>query len=141
MATQHTAPTAPGGVDPPATDPADTTTTTAAPDDDDAPASPPLPARHTAATPGPRAARLLELYASSLQKTLARVSWDNFASCYPTVATAAPGALRTVQRAMVERLEQLCNVSCCSLLPRGRTGEPRSRQGEGDGRLVKGNER
>ncbi|EGU85862.1 hypothetical protein FOXB_03710 [Fusarium oxysporum f. sp. conglutinans Fo5176] len=57
----------------------------------DPPASPPLPQRHTAVTPGPRAARLQELYARSLKKTLGKIGWDNVAGCYPTVAKRAEG--------------------------------------------------
>ncbi len=74
------------------------------------PQSPPLPTRHTAVTPAVKAARFQELYATSLARTLARISWDNFAACYPTVAVRAPGALKTVQTAMVERLKELCHV-------------------------------
>ena len=96
MATEHDAPTA-------GTKPEDREAQAA-------PASPPLPSKHTAATPGPRAARLREAYASSLRHTLSKVGWDNFASCYPTVAANAPATLRAVQRQMVERLAELCNV-------------------------------
>lgn len=93
-----------------------------------APASPPLPARHTAATPGPRAARLQELYASSLAHALARVSWDNFAACYPTVAARAPETLRHVQRQMVDRLGELCHVG--SFGDGGRGGMVTGKTGE-----------
>ncbi|KFA55848.1 hypothetical protein S40293_01950 [Stachybotrys chartarum IBT 40293] len=72
------------------------------------PASPPLPPRHTAATPGPRAARLQELYAQSLRRTLAKLSWDNLAGCYPTVARRAEPVLRQVQAQMVEKLGDKC---------------------------------
>ncbi|KIH88141.1 mind kinetochore complex component [Sporothrix brasiliensis 5110] len=58
--------------------------------------------------PGPRASRLQALFASSLDHTLAKISWDNFAACYPTAAAKAPQALRTVHRAMVDRLGELC---------------------------------
>jgi kinetochore protein NNF1 len=84
------------------------TTTKAEPN---APASPPLPTRHTAVTPGPRATRLQELYAQSLAHTLNKVSWDNLAACYPTIAKGAPNLLRGVRKTMVERLEEMCNVS------------------------------
>ncbi|KAG9505404.1 hypothetical protein J7337_002373 [Fusarium musae] len=70
----------------------------------DPPASPPLPQRHTAVTPGPRAARLQELYARSLKKTLGKIGWDNVAGCYPTVARRAEGVLRQVQGQMVDKL-------------------------------------
>ncbi|KAM0562124.1 hypothetical protein ACHAPJ_002568 [Fusarium lateritium] len=76
--------------------------------DQEPPASPPLPQRHTAVTPGPRAARLQELYARSLKKTLGKVSWDNVAGCYPTVAKRAEGVLRQVQGQMVDKLGEKC---------------------------------
>lgn len=74
-----------------------------------APASPPLPGRHTAATPGPRAQRFQEMFGLALNHTLTKISPDNFASCYPTVAAQAPGVLGQVQRAMVDRFADLCN--------------------------------
>ncbi|KAI0480449.1 Nnf1-domain-containing protein [Xylariaceae sp. FL0804] len=71
--------------------------------------SPPLPQRHTAQTPGPRASRFQDVLESSLSHTLARLGgWDSFAACFPTVAARAPGTLRAVQRQMVERLGMLC---------------------------------
>ncbi|KAJ9155057.1 Nnf1-domain-containing protein [Pleurostoma richardsiae] len=73
------------------------------------PASPPLPTRHTAATPGPRAARFQETYSLALSHTLARISEENLAACYPTVAARAPGMLRQVQKQMVDRLRFLCD--------------------------------
>lgn len=72
-------------------------------------ASPPLPSRHTAATPGPRAQRFQEMFGLALNHTLTKISPDNFASCYPTVAAQAPGVLAQVQRSMVERFADLCN--------------------------------
>ncbi|KAF4447261.1 Kinetochore-associated protein NNF1 [Fusarium austroafricanum] len=74
----------------------------------DPPASPPLPQRHTAVTPGPRAARLQELYARSLKKTLGKIGWENVAGCYPTVAKRAEGVLRQVQGQMVDKLGEKC---------------------------------
>ncbi|KAK7717585.1 hypothetical protein SLS64_003079 [Diaporthe eres] len=76
---------------------------------DAAPASPPLPSRHTAATPGPRAQRFQEMFGLALDHTLTKISPDNFASCYPTVASQAPAVLGQVQRAMVDRFADLCN--------------------------------
>ena len=72
--------------------------------------SPPLPPKHTPATPGPRAARLQQLFATTLRHTLDKVSRDNFGACFPTVAARAPGTLEFVQRQMVERLRGLCEV-------------------------------
>ncbi|KAF5027224.1 hypothetical protein F66182_640 [Fusarium sp. NRRL 66182] len=75
------------------------------------PASPPLPQRHTAVTPGPRAARLQELYARSLKKTLGKIGWENVAGCYPTVAKRAEGVLRQVQAQMVDKLGEKCELN------------------------------
>lgn len=75
------------------------------------PASPPLPARHVQVTPGPRAAGFQNLLDKSLESTLKKVSWENFAACYPTIAAQAPATLKAVQKQMVERLGTLCRVS------------------------------
>ncbi|KAK5627539.1 hypothetical protein RRF57_003254 [Xylaria bambusicola] len=72
------------------------------------PESPPLPARHTALTPGPRASRFQTTLDSALSHTLAKISWDNFAACYPHIAAHAPATLRAVQSQMVDRLRALC---------------------------------
>ncbi|KAK7441895.1 hypothetical protein Landi51_09885 [Colletotrichum acutatum] len=74
------------------------------------PASPPLPQKHTPATPGPRAGRFIQLYDGALASTLRKVNYDNFASCFPTVAAHAPNTLRNVQKQMVDYLEERCNV-------------------------------
>lgn len=101
-----------------------TTTTTTSSNDANPPASPPLPERHTAVTPGPRAARFQETYSLALGHTLAKVSWDNFAACYPTMAARTPGLLRQVQKQMVDRLRELCDVSVVLFfLGRRRVGE------------------
>ncbi|RYP54237.1 hypothetical protein DL769_010388 [Monosporascus sp. CRB-8-3] len=81
-----------------------------------APDSPPLPARPTAQAPGPRASRFQAVLDSSLSHTLAKISWDNFAACYPTIAAQAPGTLRAVQRQMVDRLGALCKKEFASIL-------------------------
>lgn len=73
--------------------------------------SPPLPTRHTPLTPGPRASRFQQVLDSSLSHTLGKISWDNFAACYPTIAAHAPAVLRAVQKQMVDRLTALCKVS------------------------------
>ena len=46
----------------------------------------------------------------SLAHTLAKIGWDNFAACYPTIAAQAPSTLRAVQKQMVDRLGALCKV-------------------------------
>ncbi|KAK8034763.1 hypothetical protein PG993_009758 [Apiospora rasikravindrae] len=81
-----------------------------------APASPPLPTRHTPQAPGPRAARFQKVLDDSLKHTLGKVTWDNFASCYPTVADRAPATLKAAQRQMVDRLTMLCKKEFDSIL-------------------------
>ncbi|OAA53115.1 Nnf1 [Niveomyces insectorum RCEF 264] len=58
--------------------------------------------------PGPRASRLQAVFDSSLDHTLDKISWGNFSACYPTAASRAPGALRTIHKAMAARLRELC---------------------------------
>lgn len=70
-----------------------------------APASPPLPARPVPLAPGPRAARLQEVYADRLRHTLARLSYANVAACYPTIAARSAATLRSMQGQMVSLLE------------------------------------
>ncbi|TFA99481.1 hypothetical protein CCMA1212_008834 [Trichoderma ghanense] len=74
------------------------------------PEQPPQPLPQ-AVTPGPRAARLQELYAQSLRRTLAKLKWENFAACYPTVASRAEPVLRQVQAQMVEKLGDKCELA------------------------------
>lgn len=86
--------------------------------DPGATASPPLPNRHTATTPGPRAQRFQEMFDLALNHTLTRISLENFASCYPTIASQAPHILKQVQRGMVDRLAHLCNQEFAAVLSR-----------------------
>lgn len=54
----------------------------------------------------------------ALSRTLTRISPDNFASCYPTIAAQAPHILRQVQRAMVDRFAELCAQGFAEALAR-----------------------
>ncbi|KAL2753349.1 hypothetical protein ACRALDRAFT_1058173 [Sodiomyces alcalophilus JCM 7366] len=72
------------------------------------PASAPPPPKQPPITPGPRATRFIEMYHGALNRTLSRVNYDNFATCFPTIATYAPNALRNVQKQMVDYLEDRC---------------------------------
>ncbi|KAH0528520.1 hypothetical protein TsFJ059_003374 [Trichoderma semiorbis] len=65
---------------------------------------------------GPRASRLQELYAQSLKRTLGKLKWDNFAACYPTVASRAEPVLKQVQAQMVEKLGEKCEKEFESIL-------------------------
>ncbi|PNP54282.1 hypothetical protein THARTR1_05489 [Trichoderma harzianum] len=66
--------------------------------------------------PGPRAVRLQELYGQSLKRTLGKLKWDNFAACYPTVASKAEPVLKQVQAQMVEKLGDKCEKEFESIL-------------------------
>ncbi|KAJ4416416.1 hypothetical protein N0V82_006758 [Gnomoniopsis sp. IMI 355080] len=94
--------------EPPTNSDSTTTTTTTPQDDSRTPASPPLPTRHIAITPGARAQRLLKLFDSALTHTLSKISLDNFAACYPTIAAQAPHVLQSIQRGLIDRMGQLC---------------------------------
>ncbi|KAK7737055.1 hypothetical protein SLS53_006813 [Cytospora paraplurivora] len=116
-------PTAPSTAPPPpstttASTTASTTTATTTTAPPPQPASPPLPTRHTAVTPGPRAQRFQEMFDLALGRTLTRISPENFASCYPTIAAQAPHVLRQVQRAMVDRFAELCGQGFADALAR-----------------------
>lgn len=74
-------------------------------------APPPAPT-----VPGPRATRFQELYAQSLKRTLAKLKWDNFAACYPTVASKAEPVLKQVQTQMAEKLAEKCEREFESIL-------------------------
>lgn len=62
------------------------------------------------AIPGPRAQRLLDLYARSLSHTMGKLSWDNFAACYPTFARRNEPVLKQIQQQMVMKLKEKCEV-------------------------------
>jgi hypothetical protein len=70
----------------------------------------PRPEPPTAKTPGPRATLFLNLYQKTLSTTLRTISYDNFAACFPTIATNAPENLRGLHKAMIERLEGFAQV-------------------------------
>ncbi|KAF3345932.1 Kinetochore-associated protein NNF1 like [Verticillium longisporum] len=102
--------------DAPQQQPADQDEATAAAAAAAAPASPPLPEKHTPVAPGYRAARFIKMYDEALRRTLARVKYDNFAACFPTIAAHAPNALRNVQKQMVDYLEDRCNKDFQAIL-------------------------
>ncbi|KAI9742793.1 MAG: hypothetical protein M1818_003522 [Claussenomyces sp. TS43310] len=64
-------------------------------------------------TPGPRATRFTQLYQQTLSKTLSRVTYEDFAACFPTVAAAAGGAegsLREMHGVFVRRLGEFAEA-------------------------------
>lgn len=69
---------------------------------DNTTAAPPPP------VPGVRAERLQSIYADALGGTLRKLSWANFAGCYPTVAKRADRVLRKLQEQMTQQLQDLC---------------------------------
>lgn len=48
------------------------------------------------------------MFDQALARTLAKLEWDNFAACYPTVAARAPNSLRSVQQRVVSLLRDKC---------------------------------
>lgn len=75
----------------------------------DAAAAPPT-TTEPAVIPGPRAQRLLDLYARSLSHTMGKLSWGNFAACYPTFARRNEPVLKQIQQQMVTKLQAKCEV-------------------------------
>lgn len=45
-----------------------------------------------------------------MKRTLGKLKWDNFATCYPTVAKKAEPVLKQVQAQMAEKLAEKCEV-------------------------------
>jgi kinetochore protein NNF1 len=87
----------------------------------DAPPSQPAAAGEPAGSPGPppttasaapdvRARQLQRLLAAALEATLAKVSHDNFATCFPTAARRRPDTLRRFHADFVGRLGEQCAV-------------------------------
>lgn len=62
------------------------------------------PAAVVGVAPGPRASRLQEIFGSCLERTLAKLSYDKVAGCFPTMARRAEPVLRQVQSQMVAKL-------------------------------------
>ncbi|EEP77046.1 predicted protein [Uncinocarpus reesii 1704] len=67
--------------------------------------SPPPPAP-VPLTPGPRAARLQQIFNQALLHTLRANSYSNFSSCFPTPATHVPHSLESVWRQLNAKLEE-----------------------------------
>jgi kinetochore protein NNF1 len=70
----------------------------------------PAPQPPVALTPGPRAAAFTTLYDKTLKKSLEKISYDNFAACFPTIAAQVPGSLATMHKGFVGRLDGLARV-------------------------------
>ncbi|KAJ6787021.1 hypothetical protein PWT90_10079 [Aphanocladium album] len=60
--------------------------------------------------PGARATRLQDIYSQALGGTLKKLSFANFAGCYPTIAKRADNVLAKVQEQMVTQLQSRCDV-------------------------------
>jgi hypothetical protein len=82
-----------------------------APLDETSPGPPPTTA---SAAPDVRARQLQRLLAATLDATLAKVSHDNFAACFPTAARHKPDTLRRFHADFVTRLGEQCAVSPAS---------------------------
>ncbi|KAJ3483732.1 hypothetical protein NLG97_g7231 [Lecanicillium saksenae] len=62
-----------------------------------------------APAPGARATRLQDIYSQALGGTLKKLSFANFAGCYPTIAKRADNVLSKVQEQMVTQLQSRCD--------------------------------
>lgn len=63
-----------------------------------------------ASTPGPRATALHSIYNEALNHTVKSISYEHFASCFPTPAKYCPDSLRRVWSQMMGRFEELSRV-------------------------------
>ena len=63
------------------------------------PASPPL-----SLAPGPRATLFLQLYADATAHLLHKISYANFAACFPTPAQHVPGSLKQLHEQFLGKL-------------------------------------
>ncbi len=72
--------------------------------DERSPSPPPNPP--TALTPGARAARLISVHATALQKTLDAIPYSSFAACFPTIATTSEPTLRNIHTQIIETLSR-----------------------------------
>ncbi|CEJ81935.1 hypothetical protein VHEMI02033 [[Torrubiella] hemipterigena] len=79
-------------------------------------AAPPSVPEAEPVIPGPRAQRLLDLYARSLSHTMGKLSWDNFAACYPTFARRNEPVLKQIQQQMVIKLKEKCEAEFESIV-------------------------
>ncbi|KAJ9658034.1 hypothetical protein H2201_007929 [Coniosporium apollinis] len=106
----------------------------------------PTPLPPTASTPGPRATALTSIFHASLDATLKRISYANFAACFPTPATHVPENLDAFHRDFVSRLGEVCRAQFAGILEeRGvvgglneldrLVGEARRRQEAGEGEV------
>ncbi|EON69541.1 hypothetical protein W97_08801 [Coniosporium apollinis CBS 100218] len=76
----------------------------------------PTPLPPTASTPGPRATALSSIFHVSLDATLKRLSYANFATCFPTPALHVPENLDAFHRDFVSRLGEVCRAQFAGIL-------------------------
>jgi hypothetical protein len=86
----------------------------AIPNDDTSP--PPEAPPSTSAAHGPRVEMLYSLFNGALQSVLGKVSYSNFAQCFPTTAEYKPDNLRRFHDKFVTDLGRECKVSECAHL-------------------------
>lgn len=70
----------------------------------------------TSITPGRRATALQTIYHEALAHTVKTISYESFASCFPTPARYCPNSLRAVWKQMMGRFEELAKVGCICLV-------------------------
>lgn len=70
----------------------------------------PPPPQPIAETPGVRATQFQALYTKTLAKTLSTLSYTNFATCFPTIASAAPESLKALHQTFISRLSSFATA-------------------------------
>ncbi|KAG6004293.1 hypothetical protein E4U21_001190 [Claviceps maximensis] len=87
------------------------------PQDEQPPEQPPEQPQHQPQPPlGPRAHRLHQIHAASLTRTLDKLSYENLAPCFPTIARRAEPVLRQVQSQMVQKLREKTEAEFAAIL-------------------------
>jgi len=76
----------------------------------------PIAAPPLAAAPGPRATALNNAFNLALSATLKKVTYDNFAACFPTPAKYRPETMDAFWRDFTGRLEGVCKGQFEALL-------------------------
>jgi hypothetical protein len=70
----------------------------------------PGPAPSTSAVMDRRAATLVQAFNAALDATLKKISYENFAACFPTTAQHKPETLKRFWKDFVDRLGEKCKV-------------------------------
>lgn len=76
----------------------------------------PAPIPPTAAAPGPRALKLIQLYNDAITHTLKTCDYQNFATCFPTTAKNQAESLQGFHQEFITHLGDQCRLVFDSIL-------------------------